>query len=283
MQEEFIIDAGGDSFSLSLRVDREIVSCRSEYQSIRVIYNADFGRVLVLDGAIQITERDDFIYSEMLGHVPLIVHRAPERVLIIGGGDGGILKEVLRHSLTNATLVEIDGMVVDVVKKHCPSIPCAAFDDPRTRLLIEDGIKFVNDTNEKFDVCLIDSTDPVGPAIGLFTSEFYSRIAQLLGSEGVLDVQSGSPIYQRDLMDQVSQNLIAAGFKYVRRYVSCIPSYPGCLWSFTIATNSRDPAKIDEEEIAARLQAIGGTKWYVASSHKHIFSHPELPKAPLNN
>jgi len=278
--EEHIVDAGGVSFALSIRVDKEIVSCKSEFQSIRVVENADFGRVLVLDGAIQTTERDEFIYSEMLGHVPLIVHRAPERLLIIGGGDGGILKEALRHPLKQATLVEIDSMVVDVMRKHCPNITGAAFEDPRTRLVVEDGIKFVDNTNEKFDVCCIDSTDPVGPAIGLFSCQFYSRIREILGPDGVLAVQSGSPIYQGDLMDSVLRNLSGAGFKYVRRYVTSIPSYPGCLWSFTVATNARDPIELEERDIAARLEAIGGTKWYTASSHRFIFSHPKFPSSP---
>lgn len=271
-QAAWITDAGGEGFGHTYRVDALLYDARSAYQRIRVIDNRDFGRMLILDDAVQTTERDEFIYHELLSHVPLCAHPSPRRVLIIGGGDGGLLREALRHPLAHATMVEIDRDVIEVTRRFIPSIPGAAFDDPRTRLLVEDGIRFARESTERFDVALVDSTDPKGPSLGLFSIEFYGDLARILGPDGVLAVQSGSPLYQQDVMDMVARGM-APHFRWVRRYLGTVPTYPGVLWTFTIGSQARDPAGIDEAELSRRLAGIA-TRYYTPSAHRHLFTFP---------
>ncbi len=269
---EWITDPGGEGFAHTYRVDRLLYDGRSAFQRIRVIENTDFGRMLILDEAVQTTERDEFIYHELLSHVPLCAHPAPARALIIGGGDGGLLREALRHPLTHATMVEIDRDVIEVTKRFIPSIPGGAFEDARTRLLVADGIAFVRDCTERFDVALVDSTDPKGPSLGLFSGAFYGDLARILGPDGVLAVQSGSPIYQQDVLGLVAREM-ALHFRWVRRYLGTVPTYPGVLWSFTVGSQGRDPAALDEPEIARRMRGIA-TRYYTPASHPHLFALP---------
>jgi spermidine synthase len=269
---EWITDPGGDGFAHVYRVEAILHDSRSAYQHIRVIENKDFGRMLVLDDAVQTTERDEFIYHELLSHVPILSHPSPQRLLIIGGGDGGLLREALRHPLTHATMVEIDGEVIEVTRRLIPSIPGGAFGDPRTRLLVEDGIRFVRETTESFDVALVDSTDPKGPSLVLFTTEFYGHLARVLGTAGVLAVQSGSPLYQQDVIALVRGNM-APHFRWVRTYVGAVPTYPGVLWTFTVGTQTRDPAALDEAELSRRMAGIA-TRYYTPAAHRHLFAPP---------
>jgi len=269
---EWITDPGGEGFAHVYRVDRLLYDGRSNFQRIRVIENRDFGRMLILDDAVQTTERDDFIYHELLSHVPLCTHPSPGRLLIIGGGDGGLLREALRHPLAHATMVEIDPDVIDVTRRFIPSIPGAAFDDPRTRLLVDDGIAFARKGTERFDVALVDSTDPKGPSLGLFSGAFYADLARMLGSDGVLAVQSGSPLYQQDILGLVAREM-APHFRWVRRYVGTVPTYPGALWSFTLGSQGRDPAALEEAELSRRMRDIA-TRYYTPAAHRHLFSFP---------
>ncbi len=274
----WIFDSGGEGFAHAYRVDDLLYDGRSAYQRIRVIRNAAFGRMLVLDDAVQTTERDDFIYHELLAHVPLCTHPRPRRVLIIGGGDGGLLREALRHPVEQVTMVEIDRAVVEVTRQYLPEIPGDAFDDPRARLVIDDGLAFVRQTSEQFDVALVDSTDPVGPAVGLFSEAFYGQLAARLGPEGVLAVQSGSPLYQRDVMATVARGM-ASHFRWVRPYLGTVPTYPGVLWTFTIGSQARDPLAVDAAEIAQRLAGIT-TRYYTPAAHRHLFTFPPFLAPP---
>jgi spermidine synthase len=277
--DEWISDPGGESFAHVYRVDRLLHDAQSRYQRVRVIENADFGRMLILDEAVQTTERDDFIYHELLAHVPLCTHPAPRRALIIGGGDGGLLREALRQPLEHATMVELDQEVVDATLRFIPSIPGDVYRDARARLLIQDGIAFVRDTTERFDVAMVDSTDPQGPSLGLFSAEFYGHVARVLGPSGVLAVQSGSPLYQQDVVRMVRQNL-APHFTFVRTYLGTVPTYPGVLWTFTMGSQSRDPLRLGEGEVAARLRGIP-TKYYTPAGHARLFDLPPFLKAEL--
>ncbi|MDR7542885.1 MAG: polyamine aminopropyltransferase [Armatimonadota bacterium] len=281
VHDEWIIDPGGPGFAQAYRVQRLLHDERSAYQRIRVIENADFGRMLILDEAIQTTERDDFIYHELLAHVPLCTHRSPRRVLIIGGGDGGLLREVLRQRIEHATMVELDRQVVEATRRFIPSIPGDAYDDPRARLLIQDGIAFARETSEQFDVALVDSTDPAGPSLGLFSSEFYGHIARIVGAAGVLAVQSGSPLYQQDVIRLVRRNM-RAHFRLVRLYMATVPTYPGGLWTFTIASQDRDPLSLSPAEIAERLQDIP-TRYYTPALHARLFDLPPFLQAELGD
>jgi len=269
---EWITDPGGEGFAHIYRVEALLHDSRSAFQHIQVIENKDFGRMLILDDAVQTTERDEFIYHELLSHVPILSHPSPGRLLIIGGGDGGLLREALRHPLTHATMVEIDGDVVEVTRRLIPSIPGKAFNDPRTRLLVDDGIRFVRETSETFDVALVDSTDPKGPSLVLFTTEFYGHLARVMGSQGVLAVQSGSPIYQQDVIALVRTNM-APHFRFVRTYLGTVPTYPGVLWTFTVGSQMRDPAALDESELSRRMAGIA-TRYYTVPAHRHLFTLP---------
>lgn len=269
---EWLTDVGGPGFAHTYRIEGELYRARSAFQEIRVIVNQDFGRMLVLDDAVQTTERDEFIYHEMLAHVPLLTHPAPRRALIIGGGDGGALEEALKHPLGAAVMVEIDGEVINAARQFLPQIPGGAFEDPRTRLLIEDGIRYLRQTSETFDVILVDSTDPKGPAVGLFSQAFYADADRVLGPDGLIAVQSGSPLYQQDLIRMVRANLQAV-FPHVATYLAPVPTYPGVLWSFTIASKSADPSEVSEEA-AARRTAAFGLQYYTPQIHRAAFHLP---------
>lgn len=275
----WIADQGGPAFAHVYRVDALLHDSRSPYQRVRIVENADFGRMLVLDDAVQTTERDDFIYHELLAHVPLCTHPAPRRALVIGGGDGGLLREALRHPLEHATMVELDREVVEVTKRYIPSIPGGVYDDPRARLLIADGIVFARETAERFDVAMVDSTDPKGPSLGLFSSEFYGDLARLLGPAGVVAVQSGSPLYQQDVVAMVRRHL-APHFRWVRTYLGTVPTYPGVLWTFTIGSQARDPAAVPPAEIADRLRGIP-TRYYTPAGHAALFALPPFLRDAL--
>jgi spermidine synthase len=247
---------------------------RSEFQSIQVLDTVPFGRLLVLEGATQTSTVGDWTYHEALVHVPMMAHPAPRRVLIIGGGDGGALRHVLMHPVEKATMVEIDGEVVRVSREFTPSICGDAFEDPRAELIIGDGVKYLRETTERFDVILVDSTDPVGPAADLFGERFYRDVVRVLGPGGIVVTQGGSPLVMLDEL-QTSVALFRRVFPVVRTYVSCVPIYPGVLWSFTAASATRDPADAAPDAIRARLRDMGHpTGWYTAATHQAAFALP---------
>ncbi|MDR5694754.1 MAG: polyamine aminopropyltransferase [Armatimonadota bacterium] len=270
--QTWLIDQGGKSFGGAFLVQEELYNQASPFQHIRVIVNADFGRMLILDEAVQTSERDEYFYHEMLTHVPLCTHPDPRTVLIIGGGDGGLLEEVLKHPVDKVTMVEIDPTVVEVSRRYLPGISANAFDDPRTVLVFGDGARFVQETQERFDVVLVDSTDPKGPAVNLFAAEFYVAIAQKLTPQGILAVQSGSPLYQQKVIRMVRRNM-GTIFPIVRTYLCPVPTYPGGLWSFTLGSLSRDPLTVPEQEIERRMASIA-TFYYTPSVHREAFRIP---------
>lgn len=273
---QWISDIVGPGFAQVLAIDDILYDDRSAFQHIQVAHSPLFGRMLILDGAIQTTEKDEYLYHEMLVHLPLVSHPAPRRVLIIGGGDGGTLEEVLKHPVEHVTMVEIDRAVVDVSRRYLPTISGAAFDDRRVRLLIEDGIAFVRSTRSRFDVILVDSTDPKGPGMALFASEFYAACANALADSGVLAAQSGSLLYQANLTDLVRRHL-ATLFPIVATYWAPVPAYPGTLWSFTVGTRRSDPREISPQTITGRLLSIP-TRFYSPASHAASLHLPPLPR-----
>jgi spermidine synthase len=168
-------------FRVNLKADRVLFDSETEHQRLIIFDNADFGRVMMLDSIVQVTTKDEFIYHEMMSHVPLFAHGRAKRALIVGGGDGGVLREALRHpELEEVTLCEIDRGVTDLCRKYFPEISAGAYDNPRTRIVIADGTKFVAETDDRFDVIMVDSTDPVGPGAVLFTREFYAGCRRCL-------------------------------------------------------------------------------------------------------
>lgn len=272
MRGAWLVDQGSPDFTSAFRISRLVHTEQTPYQYLEIYESPMFGRMLVLDGAVQTTERDEFIYHEMLAHPALCAHPAPRRVLIIGGGDGGALEEALKHPLERATLVEIDEAVVRTSREYLAGVAGRAFEDPRAALVIGDGIAYVGKSSERFDVVLVDSTDPAGPAVGLFSPEFYGTIARRLGPAGMLVVQSGSAIYQRDLIRSVRRTLRPV-FPIVRTYVAAVVEYPGVLWSFTIGSLGPDPAAVLPETIAARTEGFG-LRYYTPLGHQAAFAPP---------
>jgi len=268
----WLVDQGGGDVTSAFRVTRRIHEEQTPYQHLEVYDTPMFGRMLVLDGAVQTTESEEFAYHEMLAHPGLCTHPRPRRVLIVGGGDGGALEESLKHPLEGATLVEIDEAVVRVSREHLPGVAGEAFDDPRASLVIGDGIEYVERTEEQFDVVLVDSTDPLGPAVGLFSAGFYAAIARRLTADGVVVVQSGSAIYQSDLIKSVRRTL-RPFFPIVRTYIAAVIEYPGVLWSFTLASLGPDPLLAAADTIASRVEGFK-LRYYTPLVHQAAFAPP---------
>jgi spermidine synthase len=224
-------------YKLHWKVNRVLYQKQTPYQYLEVMDLEDFGRALVLDGAVQITEKDEFIYNEMISHIPMLTHPNPKKVLIIGGGDGGAAREVLKYEeVEEVQLVEIDEEVVKAVREFFPQL-ADVFDDPRFRLIVDDGIEFVKSKEEEYDVIIVDSSDPVGPAVNLFDHPFYNDCFKALKQDGILNVQSESPFFNQDIIKKVT-GILSGLFKHVDTYLACIPTYPSGLWSFTMASKA---------------------------------------------
>jgi spermidine synthase len=230
----------------------------SGFQHIEIYDHPTFGRTLVLDGAVQTSERDEFLYHEMLVHVPLLSHPGPKRVLVIGGGDGGTLRRVLEHpTVTDAVMVEIDERVTSLSREWMPSIGGEVWDDERATFLFTDGNAYVHADGEPFDAIIVDSSDPVGPGIVLFETPFYARCLERLNPGGVFVAQVGSPIYFQDEVRMAVRNARAA-FPDVRLYLGHVTTYPGVVWSFMLCgerltiDGQRAAAAAAEREISAR-------------------------------
>jgi spermidine synthase len=249
---------------------------RSDYQSIRVLDTVPFGRALILDKALQTTETDEFIYHEMMVHPALVSVAQPERVLIVGGGDGGCLRRALEHPVREVVQVELDRAVVEACRRYLPQVSRGAFDDPRVRLLFADGYEFVEKAQEPFDAIIVDLTDPFppGPSLRLFTAEFYQAARRILKEEGLMVTQSSSPLLLTDDLLRIYANLKAV-FPLVRVCLAPVPSYPGVLWSFTLASGGNDPLALDEAAVRQRLEARGiSPRYYSPQMHLASFALP---------
>lgn len=255
------------------------VSEETEFQQVDVFETVEFGMTLALGGVINVTERDEMGYHEMLAHVPLLAHPNPRRVLIIGGGDGGTLREVVKHpSVEEAVMVEIDEFVVDVSKKYLPG--CAsAFEDPKANLIIGDGLAYVRDAaDDSFDVILVDSTDPVDAAVELFTPEFYADCKRVLADGGILVPQSDSIQLYPDRVAKIAGSLREI-YDRVDFYLTFVPTYPGTVWSFAFAvTGETDCRRVDME----RYEAIEGSlRYYTPELHRAAFALPRTYSAVI--
>lgn len=246
----------------------------SAFQHIDIYEHPTFGRTLVLDGAVQTSERDEFLYHEMLVHVPLLAHPEPRRVLVIGGGDGGTIRRVLEHpTVTDAVMVEIDERVTALSREYMPSIGGAVWDDPRATVLFDDGNAYVHSDGEPFDAIIVDSSDPVGPGIVLFETPFYRRCLERLNPGGVFVAQVGSPIYFQDEMRMAFRNARAA-FGDVRLYLGHVATYPGVVWSFMLCGERLD---IDAESAGARAtERKIATRYWTPEAHVGSFALPGI-------
>ena len=267
-----------DFLGLKFKVEKVLFSGKSEFQTVDVVETKGHGKMLLNDGLIMVTERDEFAYHDMITHVPLFVHPNPKNVLVIGGGDGGTAREVIRHpSVEKCTMVEIDGMVVDACKAHIPQT-ASALDDPRINLIIGDGVKFVQETNEKFDVIIVDSTDPIGPAQPLFGEAFYRDVFNCLTDDGIVVSQGESSWYAMDIQQSLL-NVLNAVFPNNYLYSFSNLTYPGGLWSFTFASkkyhpvNDFNPARVAESGLEF--------DYYNAALHSAAFVLPSFAQKGL--
>ena len=260
------------------QVVRTLARVASPYQTIEVFESARHGRVLALDGAIQITEADEFVYQEMLAHVPLLAHGAARRVLIIGAGDGGVLRRVLQHrTVERAAMVEIDGEVIRLCREFLPGIGGDAWTDPRAAVIVGDGIAYAAEAPPgSFDVVIVDSTDPAGPGEVLFTEAFYADCARLLTAEGLVVNQCGVPFMQPDELRDTSR-LRARAFPHVSAYVAAVPTYVGGFMTLGIAAKAAGLGQIPVETIRARAAAagiLGQTRYWSPEVHAAAFQLP---------
>lgn len=263
---------------LTLKIDRVLESTQSEYQRIDVLQNKDFGKLLALYGSLMVCDNDNNAYNEMLAHVPLFVHPHPKNILIIGGGDCGTLTEVLKHpEVERCTMCELDEMVVETARKHFPKLT-AGLDDPRANVVFEDGKKFVAEAKEKFDVILLDLSDPIGPAADLFQREFYQQVFDLLKRDGILVPQTESPFFNKETMTSLYRNL-ADLFPITRLYTCFMPIYPSGYWSFVFASKKYDPIDNFDEPKYNRLSL--SSQYYNAETHKAAFALPQFVKELL--
>jgi spermidine synthase len=268
-----------DSVRLSYKADRVLYESGTDHQSMVLLENKLFGRVLLLDGITQTTSGDEFMYHEMLAHVPLFAHGAPRSVLIVGGGDGGAAREVLRHgSVERLVQVEIDASVVEFSRAHLADIHQGSFDDPRFDLRIDDGARFVAETSERFDVVIVDSTDPVGPGKVLFEPVFYRNCARLLGHDGVLVNQSSIPFYEPHVVG-LSERGLSAAFADHAFYLAAVPTYFGGFMALGFASQSAAARQVPLDELEHRFDAAGfATRYYAPEVHKAAFALPVYVK-----
>lgn len=225
-----------DKVRFGLKVRDVLFRGQSDFQTVEVFETEAYGRMLTLDGCVMVTDHDEFVYHEMIAHIPLCMHPNPKRVVIIGGGDGGTVREVLKHpDVEEVVLCEIDGMVVEACRKYFPKIS-GELDDKRVDVKIADGIAYIKQRRKDIDVLIIDSTDPIGPGEGLFSSEFYQNAAQAVAPNGIMVAQSESPWFPAEMLQRIHRN-ISGGFKYRHSYIGSIPTYPRGLWSWTMAAN----------------------------------------------
>ncbi|HTR16583.1 MAG TPA: polyamine aminopropyltransferase [Acetobacteraceae bacterium] len=260
------------------RVKRELARVQSQFQDIAIFESYSHGRVMVLDGVIQITEGDEFVYQEMLTHVPLLAHGAARNVLIIGAGDGGVLRRVLQHrTVERAVMVEIDGEVIRLAKEFLPSIAGDAWNDPRAQVIVGDGIDYVAKAADgAFDVIIVDSTDPIGVGEVLFTDAFYQNAARILSAGGLIVNQCGVPFMQADELRETSLRR-AQFFPHVSAYVAAVPTYVGGYMTLGFAAKAPGLTEHPADAIRARAEAagiLGATEYWTPEIHFGSFQLP---------
>lgn len=263
-----------DGSAFSLRIRAKLHEERTPYQTIAIYETAQFGNLMVIDGCTMVSARENFIYHEMLAHPALFTHAAPRRVAIIGGGDCGTLREVLKHpEIGEATQIDIDERVTRLAEQYFPELTAANV-DPRTRLLFEDGIAWIRAVPAgHLDLVIVDSTDPVGPAEGLFTQAFYADCWRALGAGGLLVQQSESPLYHQSLIRAMDQAMRDAGFTATQTLLFPQPIYPSGWWSATLASKDQPLAGFREPAVAARPFA---TRYYNEAIHRAALARPEF-------
>ena len=260
---------------LTLSIDKVHETTQSEFQTIEVLENKTFGKLLVLYGSLMVADNDNNAYNEMLAHVGLFSHPAPKKVLIVGGGDCGALTEIVKHpEVESITMCEIDEKVVEVSKRHFPHLT-EGVNDPRVTMLFQDGKKFIEESTEKYDLIILDLSDPVGPAAELFESEFHQSVYDHLNDDGIMIAQSESPLYNKEIIKAMYNNLENI-FPIVKMYTCHMPIYPSSLWSFAYC--SKKYSAVDDFDAERWDKLKLETRYYNAEVHKSAFVLPQFIK-----
>lgn len=256
--------------AMTYKIKETLSKKSTPFQELCILDTEAFGRMLVLDGIVQTTINDEYVYHEMIAHIPLFTHPNPKKVLVVGGGDGGAIREILKHpSVEKAVLCEIDGVVIEECKKYLPEISCA-LDDPRCEIFVGDGIKYVHEHKNEFDVVIVDSTDPFGAAEGLFGGSFYKEIYECLTEDGIFIAQTETPFYLPEVVKRVFDDAKAV-FPVTKLFMAAIPTYPSGYWSFTIGSKKHDPENVNFE---GKIDI--DSKYYTKKLHKACFTLPKF-------
>ena len=263
--ELWLSEYSTENLKLSMRVKSLIHTEKTPYQDLLIADTFEYGRTLMLDGAYQLTEKDEFTYSEMMSHVPICAHPDPQNVMIIGGGDGAIMREVLKHScVRKCTLIDIDERVIESSKKYLPFAGCS-FSDSRADVKCMDAMKYIRETGERYDVVIVDSTDPVDFAAGLFQAGFYDDVKRVMTDSAMLTELTESPFTDTDLMTQAIREMRKV-FPCVRMYWGVVPTYPSGMWTYGIASM--------RETDFAPVRTVTPTKYYTNDIHRASFILP---------
>ncbi|NFE66672.1 polyamine aminopropyltransferase [Clostridium sporogenes] len=255
---------------LHYKFTKTLLNKKTPFQELTIVKSKTLGNMLLLDGIVQTTEKDEYVYHEMITHIPLFTHPNPKKVLVVGGGDGGTIREVLKHpSVEKAVLCEIDEEVIKASKEFLPTISCA-LDNPKCEIFIGDGIKYVHEHKNEFDIIIVDSTDPFGAAEGLFGGSFYKEIYQALTDKGIFVAQTETPFYLPEVVKKVYDDARTI-FPITKLFMAAIPTYPSGYWSFTIGSKKLDPATAD---LSNTIDIE--TKYYTKALHKASFVLPKF-------
>jgi spermidine synthase len=266
-----------DSTGFYIKATRQLGGWQTRFQKMAIYETPYYGKIFRLDGFNMTSEKEEFVYHENLIHPALTAHAAPRKVLIIGGGDGGSSEEALKHpSVESVTMVEIDADVIEVAKKHFHAVHQGVFDNPKLRVLVDDGMKFVRETQEKFDLIALDLNDPMGPAEALYSIEFFQQLRQALAPGGALTLHIGSPVARPERVAQLAQRLNTV-FRIVRPYTMYIPLY-GSQWAMAVCSDKLDPKSFTADEIDRRIEArkLGDLKYYNGETHEGVFALPNF-------
>src|SRR5574344_1425073 len=278
-QEKFYKEITPSGYGIAIKQKEVLFSEQSPFQKVEIIESdSTLGRILTLDDLMMTTEGDEFHYHEMITHIPMMHHKAPKTVLVIGGGDGGTIREVLKHkTVEHVVLCEIDKMVIEASKKFFPTVSCE-IDNPKVEILVKDAIEYIKDKKDEFDIVLIDSTDPMGPGEGLFTEEFYTNVKNSLKKGGIMAAQSESPFANPKEIKKMYQ-LLKKVFPITATYTSNMPTYPGGYWAWAFCSVEVKPLSYFAED---RYDAIKNScKMYNREYHNARFALPEYLKKEL--
>ncbi len=278
MSDRWIEETFHTDWRVALRASKVLHEVKTDHQHLIIFENPTWGTVLMLDGIVQLTTNDEHVYHEMMAHVPLMALKKPEKVLVVGGGDGGVLREVLKHScVKQAVLVEIDREVIDTSLQHFPQIPAGAFDDRRTEVVIADGLKYVAETGQKFDCIIVDSSEPVGPSAVLHSKEFFASCRRALTPGGVLVTQNGLAQLLPDHLAGTTR-IFASLFKRATPYICHQPCYFGGLFALNLATDDKALLAIELKKLARRTKkrGVSGLQYWTPAVHKGAFALPAV-------